>query len=111
MPKFKLADFLRRWDGMKPEDKMAATTCLEMKKISGGGEEASDAILLLTSKQSEVHTNTILFVTTKPIVEEENSDQHINDTKDDKLSTLLTKPQYSPYQASYKFQIQMVKSK
>lgn len=51
MSKFKLADFLRRWDGIKPEDKMAATTCLEMK-ISGGGEEASDAILLLTSKQS-----------------------------------------------------------
>lgn len=50
MPKFKLADFLRRWDGMKPEDKMAATTCLEVKKISGEGEEASDAILLLTSK-------------------------------------------------------------
>lgn len=40
---------------------------------------------------SKVHTNTILFLTSKPIVEEENSDRHTNDTQDDKVNTLLTK--------------------
>lgn len=76
---------------MKPEHKRGVTTCLETKKMRSRGQASG----------------TVSFLTPQSVREEEASDPHMNDTQDNKLSALLTKPQV--LQTSYKFQIQIAK--